>query len=107
MGRLANRRDPLHFPARMATITSQQALELAIEHHRAGRAAEAEALYRRLLAVDPHNSDALHLLGVIVHQGGGSAEAVDLLQAAISINPTIAFFHNSLGNVLQEQGRLE
>ena len=37
----------------------------ALAAHRQGRLAEAEALYRRILALVPQHFDALHLLGVI------------------------------------------
>ncbi|MBI3709750.1 MAG: tetratricopeptide repeat protein, partial [Proteobacteria bacterium] len=38
--------------------------------HRAGRLAEAAALYRQVLEGQPDNVDALNLLGVLTAQGG-------------------------------------
>ncbi len=45
-------------------------LATAVQHHQDGRVAEAEALYRQILAAEPDNSEALHLLGVLSLQQG-------------------------------------
>ncbi|MFC5357857.1 tetratricopeptide repeat protein, partial [Azospirillum himalayense] len=47
-----------------------------LAHHGAGRLAEAESVYRRVLADHPRHPDALHLLGALALQGGKPAEAV-------------------------------
>ena len=43
------------------TLTHQQALELAVQHHTAGRLTEAETLYQQILQTNPNHPDALHL----------------------------------------------
>ncbi len=68
---------------------------------------EAERRYRHVLAVDPRHADALHLLGVVAHQGGRNDLAVDLIGKAIGITGTVAGYHSNLGNVLKELGRLD
>src|SRR5215469_13454002 len=47
------------------TLTIQQAFELAMQHQQSGRRAEAEGLYRQILAVDPKHLDALQMLAVL------------------------------------------
>ena len=47
---------------------STEQLSAAMEHHRAGRLAEAERLYRGVCAAEPSNARAFHLLGVVAHQ---------------------------------------
>ena len=47
----------------MATLP--EILAIAIEHHQAGRLQAAEQVYRQILAVEPNQADAWHLLGVI------------------------------------------
>ena len=84
-----------------------QALQAALQHHQAGRLREAEAIYRQILQSEPDHPDALHLLGVIAHQVGQDKVAVDLIGKAIEANPAAAEFYNTLGSVLQAQGRLE
>jgi len=54
---------------------SEGLIEQALEHHRRGRLAEAEACYRRVLQGQPQNIDALHFLGVIAYQRGEHHEA--------------------------------
>jgi tetratricopeptide (TPR) repeat protein len=50
-------------------------LQIAAEHHRAGRHAAAETMYREVLALDPRHADALFLLGVLERQAGQLEEA--------------------------------
>jgi tetratricopeptide (TPR) repeat protein len=80
-------------------------LTAAVGHHRAGRLAEAEALYERILALSPRQPDALHLLGLAAHQRGDHARAEALIQSAIAIHPDAAAYHNSLGTVLLARGQ--
>ncbi len=88
----------------MPTTTDQ--LTQAVEWHKSGRLPEAEAVYRDVLAADPNNADALHMLGVLASQRGHTELALSCLSRAISLNPTPAFYHNNLGNVLFQSGRL-
>jgi predicted O-linked N-acetylglucosamine transferase (SPINDLY family) len=76
-----------------------------VEHHRAGRAAQAEAVYRQILALDPDHAEANHLLGVLAHQHGQLDRAADLMAKAIARRPGYAEAHNNLGNLLRDQGR--
>ena len=83
-----------------------QAMAEALAHHEAGRLREAEQLYRRVLAADPQNADALHLLGLVAHQAGRSDVAVTLIGRAIAQRGDIPAFHNNLGEALRRLGRL-
>ncbi|MBN1569445.1 MAG: tetratricopeptide repeat protein [Acidobacteria bacterium] len=79
----------------------------AVKLHQAGRLDEAEAVYRQILAVEPAQSDAIHLLGVIAYQRKRFDEAIDLIGRAIALNKRIADYHNNLGNVFLAQHRLK
>lgn len=57
-------------------------LQVAAEHHRAGRHASAAALYDEVLSLDPRHADALFLLGVLKRQTGHLDEARRLLREA-------------------------
>jgi protein O-GlcNAc transferase len=76
-----NTADP---PPGQQTLTIQQAIDLAVQHHNGGRLAEAERLYQQILQADPNQPGALHLLGVIAHQAGKNDIAVDLISKALS-----------------------
>jgi hypothetical protein len=48
------------------SLASPEALKLAILRHNQGDLAGAEDIYRQVLAVDPNNFQALHLLGLLL-----------------------------------------
>jgi tetratricopeptide (TPR) repeat protein len=50
-------------------------MQIAAEHHRAGRTAAARTMYQEVLALDPRHADALFLLGVLDRQAGRLEEA--------------------------------
>ncbi len=75
-----------------------------MELHRAGDLAKAGAVYREVLAEDPRQADALHLLGVVAFQQGRLREAIARIEAAIAINPAPAAYHSNLGNALRRSG---
>jgi hypothetical protein len=79
----------------------------ALRDHQAGRLREAERIYQRILATDAHQSDSLHLLGMVAYQDGRQDSAVGLIRKAISIDGWQAAYHSNLGTVLQAQGKLE
>ncbi|MDP6590132.1 MAG: tetratricopeptide repeat protein, partial [Alphaproteobacteria bacterium] len=83
------------------------AIEEGLAHHRAGRREAAEALYRRVLEIEPEQPDALHLLGVIAHQRGMHGEAIENIQRAIAASATTARYHNSLGEAYRASGEAE
>lgn len=86
-------------------MTVQQAVELARRHHQAGQLQQAEMLYREILAVQPDQPDAIHLLGVLAFQSGQPDVALDLLQRATAINPHESTTFSNLARVLCAVGR--
>ncbi len=80
-------------------------IEQAIELHKAGRLAEAEAAYMVLLRARPGDADAMHFLGMLrMHQGRKPA-AVELIQRSLKIVPTNPHAWNNLANLLLAEGR--
>jgi len=59
-------------------------IQTALQHHQAGRLAEAEAAYQDALHADPRNVDAQHFLGVIAFQRGAHERAEKLISQAIA-----------------------
>jgi len=81
-------------------------VQAGLAHHQAGRLGEAEAAYRRALALAPGHSDALHLTGVLAYQHGRLDEAVDLYRRAVAANPAYPAALNNLATALKDSGRL-
>jgi tetratricopeptide (TPR) repeat protein len=81
-------------------------LEMAVEHHRAGRLDQADELYRQVIEIQPNEADAQHLLAVLAHQRGQYDVAERLARRAIAARgQPVAEFSNTLGNALAAQGR--
>jgi predicted O-linked N-acetylglucosamine transferase (SPINDLY family) len=89
----------------MMAPTVQQTFERAMAEHRSGRMAEAETLYRQILARQGDHADTFQMLGVLANQTGRSDEAIQLLRRAIELKPNVASFHNNLGLTLVSSGR--
>ncbi len=82
-------------------------LAKGLQHHQAGRLAEAGEIYRDILKVDPNNVDALNLMGVILHVAGDLENAIALIHHATELAPDYLSPLVNLGNALQAAGRLE
>jgi predicted O-linked N-acetylglucosamine transferase (SPINDLY family) len=81
--------------------------ESALAHHRAGKFAEAEKVYRALLAEDGRHQGALQMLGVLTAQTNRLAEAEQLIRRALELRPNSPEAMNNLGNVLKATGRFD
>ncbi len=81
--------------------------EATLRQHQAGQLAEAEAGYRRILAVAPEHDESLHLLGVIACQVGQPEPAIGLIEHAIALRPDVPVYYYNLGLALQGLGRFD
>ncbi len=79
-------------------------LKRAAAFHQSGRLEKAGFIYSKILSFDPHNSDALHLSGVIAHQQGNNHKAVFLIKRAIDIYSQEPVYYYNLGNALKGAG---
>ncbi len=91
----------------MQPLPPDDLLQDAFQHHQAGRLAEAENIYRQILAQHSDHPDALHLLGLIHHTRGRHDAAADLIQKAIALKPQEALYHCNLGIVCRSRGQLD
>src|ERR1700687_4886570 len=76
-------------------------MRLAAEHQIAGRVAQARALFRDVLQVDPNNAQAMHGLRWLAHLDGDEHEAVRLLRYGLRLSPSDWAMHYNLGRVLK------
>lgn len=91
----------------MPTLTVPQSLRLAAQYQREGRARDAEALYKLVLSHSPNDLSALLGLVGVYFTTGQTVLTVEVLQRAVTLQPTIVEPHNLLGQALQASGRLD
>jgi protein O-GlcNAc transferase len=75
-------------PMMKANISETVGRALAL--HQGGRLAEAEALYRKVLSVEPRQFECLHFLGLIEAQRENFKEADRLMSRSLRINGQVA-----------------
>ena len=97
--------DEANLPTRELTV--EEAVEIAIGLHRDGRLAEAEAVYKEVLEVQPDHPAAMHYAGVLAHQVGRSDEAVALIEKSLALIPDRADWYSNLGIVQQGREQLD
>ncbi|HUO07214.1 MAG TPA: tetratricopeptide repeat protein [Phycisphaerae bacterium] len=91
----------------MTDATPAYSMQLAIQYLQAGRLPEAKSVYEQILAAEPRNAEALHLLGLIAHRSGDPAAGERLIRQAIEIKPGDPDFHSNLGEILRTRKRLD
>lgn len=91
----------------MATVTIQQAIDLAVQHINAGRMAEAGDVCRQILAAFPQHWPAMHLLSIVLFRAGDAPGGIELLRTAISIESGVSDLHNNIGEMFRSLGRFE
>jgi protein O-GlcNAc transferase len=83
------------------------ALAQALALHQQGRLAEAEALYRGLVAARPDHLEAVFLLGTIACQSGDFPAAESWLGRALALQPDHVAALSNRGYARRNLGRLE
>ena len=89
------------------TLPLPQAFALAEQHRQAGRFQAAEELCREILIAVPGHAETLHLLGVIAHQAGKPAVAIEFVRQAIASDGRVPLYHCNLGEMCRLAGRLD
>lgn len=92
------------FTSAVSTGAAEQ-FEAGVWHHQAGRLAEADGCYQRVLAAQPNHPDALYYRGLIARQVGRADIAVELLGKAIKLKKTDPLYFLYHATALQELGR--
>jgi Flp pilus assembly protein TadD len=80
-------------------MDAEAALDEAARLLFGGNTQGAERILRGILEAAPENAEALHLAGVARHRTGEAAQARDLVERAIRIDPLIAAYHITLGGM--------
>jgi protein O-GlcNAc transferase len=101
---------PRHFSqpvlrAASGTVMGSTEFQQARAHHQKGELAQAERLYKTVLAHQPQHFDALHLLGLLALQCDQALTGLELIGKALQINPTSCAAHLNMGNALRSLRR--
>ena len=94
-------------PARIAPLSLDEAISVAIVLQQTEQWAAADEIYRSILEAAPDHADALHFSGVLAHQQARSEQAVALIERSLELEPERADWHSNLGIVLQDRLELD
>jgi Flp pilus assembly protein TadD len=94
-------------PSTAANPVVQTRLKMAQAFHQNGNLDEAEALYQKVIELDPGNADGFHMRGVIAAQKGNYLLASQQITRAIALDPCVAAQFANLAAVQLRQGQLE
>jgi len=91
----------------MGRMNLEAKFERALGCQLEDRLAEAEGLYRELLALDPEQPAAAFNLGIVLRRLGRPLEALEAYDQALALDPFFTEAHNNRGMVLGSLGRLD
>ncbi|MEA2101819.1 MAG: tetratricopeptide repeat protein, partial [Thermodesulfobacteriota bacterium] len=86
---------------------AQAMFQEAIHLHRNGMVEKAMHIYRQIIAINPEDSDTLHMSGIGAFQSNDMTSAQNLLLRAVEIAPGNPAFRNDLANILRSSGQTD
>ncbi|MCJ7815296.1 MAG: tetratricopeptide repeat protein [Xanthomonadales bacterium] len=93
--------------SRSTEISIDQAMLMGIQVQRLGLLSEAETIYKDVLRLVPDHPDAIHYIGLLMHQIGDSEAGIKHILRSLELAPNQPGALNNLGNIYKEMGRLE
>src|SRR5215467_977876 len=88
-------------------MTKEDFFENAVNAFSEDKLDEAIELYKKALEIDPNYQDALHGLGMALHNRGRIDEAIETAKQLVKIDPDDILAHTSLSMFYQAQGKIE
>ena len=88
-------------------MTKEDYFEYAVNAFGEDKLDESIEMYKKALELDPQYQDALHGLGMSLHNRGRLDEAVETAKRLVAIDPDDILAHTSLSMFYQAQGRIE
>ena len=88
-------------------MTKEDYFEQAVNAFGDDKLDEAIEMYKKALELDRKYQDALHGLGMALHNRGRFDEAIVTAQQLVEIDPDDILAHTSLSMFYQAQGRIE
>jgi protein O-GlcNAc transferase len=89
----------------MTEMSIKQLFEAGKRYRDAGQFADAESIYREILARDPRSADAHQLLGVVLYALGRRGDAIESFSKATQLDPSRSDYQFNLGTLLAEETR--
>ena len=87
-------------------LTIDDALQKAVEAHKANKIQEADRLYTVILQTQPKHPDANHNMGVLAVSVGKLQEALPFFKTALTANPSVGQFWLSYIDALIKSGQI-
>ncbi|MGK7901915.1 MAG: tetratricopeptide repeat protein [Hormoscilla sp.] len=91
----------------MVQHANNEKLSEGLGYYQAGRLDEARTVYWEIIQEQPHQVEAIAMLGIIAHQTGAYDRAIGYYQEALAIKPDYPEAYNNLGASFWEQGQME
>lgn len=88
-------------------MTERNPIDIALEHHRSKRFAEAIEAYHLAIRQYPNMPELYYNLASILHERGELAAAEPLYRQATTLHPAFSQAFNNLGDVYKQLGRYE
>jgi tetratricopeptide (TPR) repeat protein len=85
----------------------EELVAAAVEHHNAGRLAEAEGCYDAALGIFPGHAAITHNLGVLLASQSNHVAALERFDASIAAEPRYASAHYNRAVAMEALGRLD
>jgi tetratricopeptide (TPR) repeat protein len=80
-------------------------LQAATGYYQTGNTRQAESLCREVLNIQPQNTGALFLSGLICQESNEFEQAITLYQKALQGDPALVSAYYNLGSIFQEKGQ--
>src|SRR5438876_199075 len=88
-------------------MTKEDYFERAVNAFGEDKLDEAIDMYQKALELDPKYKDALHGLGMALHNQGRLDDAIATAKRLIDLDPDDILAHTSLSMFFQAQGKIE
>ena len=88
-------------------MTKEDFFEQAVNAFGEDKLDDAIEMYKKALELDPRYQDALHGLGMALHNRGRIDEAIVTAKTLVEIDPDDILAHTSLSMFYQAQGKIE
>lgn len=82
-----------------------QTIQAAVDQHNAGHLAEAERMYRAILAIEPANAEVINYLAILMASTNRLQDAAAMFATLTRLQPTDAKALTNLGFTLHQLGR--